>query len=58
MFRRNLWRKNHKKKKKGLFGGQIKSKEEIKELNRKINLHEAKQLEQAEADLDEALKDM
>ncbi len=43
-------------KKRGLFGGKMKSMEEINELNAKIKQHEAAELEQVESSIDEALK--
>ncbi|HEY5713836.1 MAG TPA: hypothetical protein VIT68_00620 [Candidatus Gracilibacteria bacterium] len=48
--------KSKKKGQKGLFGGVIKSHEEIRALDHKINRHEAKQIEDAEAQIEEDLK--
>mgnify|MGYP000862489573 CR=1 FL=1 len=59
MHNKKSWKKHYKSKnKKGLFGGKIRTQEEIQELNKKIDFHEAKQAEAAEDELDNALKDL
>ena len=51
-------KKAAKKKRQSVFGGQVRSQEEIKELGDRIKHHEKKAGEAAEAQLEEELKDV
>ncbi len=53
-FFRNYW-KRAAKKKKGLFGGEIQSHEEIRKLDKQIQEHEEREFKQFEAGYDEEL---
>lgn len=53
-FNRRYWKKAAQKK--GLFGGNIKSQEEIQALNKKIKAQEKKEFDAFEKGFDEELK--
>lgn len=52
---RHFWKRKYKKssQQKGVFGGVIKTQEEIKELSEKINKTEQKELEEFESNFDD-----
>ncbi len=54
-FYKHFWKK---KKRKGLFGGEILSHDEIRHLSKKIKGHEEKEMEQADVELEESLKEL
>ena len=55
-FHRQYWKKLAQKK--GLFGANIKSQEEIRALNKKINALEKKEFDAFEEGFDEELKNL
>lgn len=50
--------KGKKSRKKGIFGGEIKSVDEVKELSDKIKKHEEREAEIADAELEKHLKNL
>lgn len=56
-FSKQFWKKSRRSRK-SAFGGEVKSKEEIEALNKKIKVAEKKEFEAFEVDFDEALDDL